>query len=84
MHDLNVPDHPRPGWLPGALLGVATGLLLSWIWWYGASDVALAVTFVFAGLVAAVIAGAPPWRRFGTGLLVGALVTGGAVVLLAG
>lgn len=84
MHDLNVPDHPRPGWLPGALLGVATGLLLSAIWWWGASDVALAVTLVFAGLVAAVIAGAPQWRPFGTGLLVAALVTGGAVALLAG
>jgi hypothetical protein len=63
---------------------VAAGLLLSAIWRWGASDVALAVTLVFAGLVAAVIAGAPQWRRFGTGLLVGALVTGGAVVLLAG
>lgn len=84
MHDLNVPDRPRPGWLPGALLGVAAGLLLSAIWQWGASDVALAVTLVFAGLVAAVIAGAPLWRPFGTGLLVAALVTGGAVVLLAG
>jgi hypothetical protein len=84
MHDLNVPDHPRPGWLPGAALGVAAGLLLTAIWRWGAADVALAVTLVFAGLVAAVIAGAPHWRRFGTGLLVGALVTGGAVVLLAG
>ena len=82
--DLNVPDRPRPGWLPGALLGVATGLLLSWIWWYGASDVAAAVTFVFAGLVAAMLAGAPSWRAFATGLLVAAVVTGGAVALLAG
>ena len=84
MHDLNVPDSPRPGWLPGALLGVATGLLLSWIWWYGASDVAFAVTAVFAGLVAAVLAGAPNWRPFATGLVVAAAVTGGAVALLAG
>ncbi len=84
MHELNVPDRPRPGALPGTALGVAAGLLLSAIWSWGAFDVALAVSFVFAGLVAAVIAGAPRWRSFGTGLLVGALVTGGAVVLLAG
>jgi hypothetical protein len=84
MHDLNIPDGPRPGWPVGAALGVATGLLLSWIWWYGAGDVAVAVTLVFAGLVAAMLAGAPGWRPFATGLLVGALVTGGAVVLLAG
>ncbi|MGY2701819.1 MULTISPECIES: hypothetical protein [unclassified Nocardioides] len=84
MRELNVPERPRPSWLPGALIGVATGLLLSWIWWYGAWDVALAVTFVFAGLVAAVLAGAPGWRSFATGLLVAAAVTGAAVVLLTG
>jgi hypothetical protein len=84
MHELNVPDHPRPGALPGAALGVVAGLLLAAIWWWGAADVALAVSLVFAGLVAAVVAGAPRWRSFGTGLLVGALVSGGAVVLLAG
>jgi hypothetical protein len=84
VHELNVPEHPRPGWPPGAALGVAAGLLLSCLWGYGAADVALAVTLVFTGLVAAVLAGAPRWRTFGTGLLVAAAVTGAAVVLLAG
>lgn len=58
------------------------GLLLSSIWLYGAWDVALAVTAVFAGLVA-VLAGAPGWRAFGTGLLAAAVVTGGVLALVA-
>lgn len=82
MRELNIPDRPRPGWLPGALIGVGAGLLLSAIWGYGARDVALAVTLVFAGLVAAVLAGAPGWRLFAVGLVAGAAVTGGAVALL--
>ena len=84
MHELNVPDRPRPGWIPGAVVGAAAGLLLATIWRYGAWDVALAVTAVFAGLVAAVLAGAPRWRPFATGLLVMALVAGGLLVVLMG
>lgn len=82
VHELNVPDHPRPGWLPGGVLGVGAGLLLAAIWRYGAWDVALAVTFVFLGLVAAIIGGSSAWRRFGIGLLAGALLVGGVLALL--
>lgn len=78
-----VPDRPPPGPVLGAVLGVLAGLLLASIWRYGAWDVALAVTAVFAGLVA-VLAGAPGWRTFGTGLLAAAVVTGGVLVLVAG
>jgi hypothetical protein len=66
------------------VLGVLAGLLLASIWLYGAWDVAVAVTAVFAGLVAVLLAGAPGWRPFGTGLLVAAAVTGGALALVAG
>jgi hypothetical protein len=78
-----VPDRPHPGWRPGALIGVAAGLLLGSIWRFGAWDVALAVTAVFLGLVAVLLAGAPGWRPFGTGLLALALVAGG-ILLAAG
>lgn len=81
VHELNVPHRRRPGWVPGGVLGVGAGLLLGAIWRYGAWDVALAVTFVFVGLVAAV-AGAPEWRRFALGLLGAAVVAGGLLVLL--
>jgi hypothetical protein len=70
-----VPDRPPPGPVPGALLGAAAGLLLASIWRYGAADVALAVTFVFAGIVAVLVA-SPAWRRFAVGLLVAAVVAG--------
>jgi uncharacterized membrane protein YjjP (DUF1212 family) len=79
-----VPNRPPPGALEGALLGVLAGLLLTSIWRYGAWDVALAVTAVFAGLIAVLLAGAPGWRAFGTGLLAAAAVTGGVLVLVAG
>jgi len=79
-----VPDRPPPGPAPGALLGVLAGLLLASIWVYGAWDVALAVTAVFAGLVAVLLAGAPGWRGFGTGLLTSAVVTGGVLVVVFG
>jgi hypothetical protein len=75
-----VPDRPPPGWRPGAVLGVAAGLLLASIWLYGARDVALAVTAVFVGLVTVLLAGAPGWSRFGTGMLALALVAGGALL----
>jgi hypothetical protein len=77
-----VPERPRPGWLAGAALGVADGLLLASIWLFGAWDVALAVTAVFTGLVAVLLAGAPGWRAFGTGMLVLALLVGGALLAL--
>jgi hypothetical protein len=76
-----VPDRPPPGPLPAAVLGVAAGLLLASIWVYGARDVALAVTAVFAGLVAVLLASSPGWRPFATALIGFALV--GAGVLLA-
>ncbi|GAA4755091.1 hypothetical protein GCM10023350_45680 [Nocardioides endophyticus] len=78
-----VPNRPPPGAPAGALLGVLTGLLLTSIWLYGAWDVALAVTAVFAGLIAVLFAGAPGWRAFGTGLLVAAALAGGALALVA-
>ena len=56
------------------------GLLLTSIWRYGAWDVALAVSAVFAGLVAVLLAGSAGWRPFGTALLAGAGLTA-AVVL---
>jgi hypothetical protein len=77
-----VPNRPPPGAVLGALLGVPAGLLLSSIWLYGAWDVALAVTAVFAGLVAVLLAGAEGWRPFGAGLLVAAAVAGGVLALL--
>lgn len=78
-----VPDRPSPGPLPGALLGGAAGLLLASIWLLGAWDVALAVTAVFGGLVAVLLAGLPGWRPFATGLLVFAGVAGGALLSIA-
>lgn len=84
MQEVRVPEGPRPGWAPGALLGVAGGLLLASIWLFGAAEVALAVTAVFVGLVAAVLAGAPDWRSFAVALLIAAVVTGVAAALLAG
>ena len=72
-------DHQPPGALPGALLGVATGLFLGSIWLFGAADVALAVTAVFAGLVAVLFAGSAGWRPFATGLVAGAVVAGGVL-----
>jgi hypothetical protein len=77
-----VPDRPPPGLLPGALLGVAAGLLLAAIWLFGAGDVALAVTAVFAGLVAVLLAGAPGWRPFSIGLLALAAFAGGLLVVI--
>jgi hypothetical protein len=76
-------DRPPPGGLPGALLGVAAGLLLASIWLFGAWDVALAVTAIFGGLVAVLLAGSPGWRPFATGLLVFAVVAGGVLLSMA-
>lgn len=78
-----VPNRPPPGRVAGALLGVPTGLFLASIWRYGEWDVALAVTAVFAGLVA-VLAGASAWRPFATGLVPSAVVAAGVLALIAG
>jgi len=78
-----VPNRPPPGPVAGALLGAPTGLFLASIWLYGEWDVALAVTAVFAGLVA-VLAGAPAWRPFATGLVPSAVLAGGLLALIAG
>lgn len=77
-----VPDRPPPGPVPGAVLGVPAGLLLTAVWRYGAADLALAVSAVFAGLVAVLLAGAPGWRPFGTALLAAAGVVVGVLVVL--
>jgi hypothetical protein len=52
------------------------------VWAFGAWDVALALTAVFAGLVVALMMGAPAWRRFGTAMVVAAAVVCGALVLV--
>lgn len=68
--------------MPGAVLGVAAGLLLSGIWLFGDWNVALAVTFVFVGLVTVLLFGSPGWRPFATGLLAAAVVAAGLLVLI--
>lgn len=61
---------------------MAAGLLLSAVWGFGAWDVALALTAVFAALAVTLTFGAPAWRRFGTAMVVAAAVVGGALVLV--
>jgi len=78
-----VPHRPPPGPIAGALFGVLTGLLLASIWLYGEWDVALAVTLVFAGLVA-VLAGAAAWRPFALGLVPASVLAAGLLALIAG
>jgi len=84
LPEFRVPDRPRPGWVPGAAIGVGAGLLLGAIWRCGAWDVAIAVTAVFLGLVAATIGASSDWRDFALGLLVAAAIVGGALLLLLG
>ena len=70
MRELHtVPARPRPGTFAGGLLGLPAGLLLAWLWADRDPAVALAVSLVFAGLVASVATGAPGWRRFAIGML---------------
>lgn len=69
LYEPRVPDRRPPGPLPGAVLGVGAGLLLAAVWAFGASDVALALTGVFACLVVAVMLGLPGWRWFGVAML---------------
>ncbi|MDH2416495.1 hypothetical protein [Nocardioides sp. CER19] len=76
------PHGEQPGPLPGAAVGVAGGLLVSAVWAYGAWDVALALTAVFAGLTIAVTLAAPGWRQFGLAMLVAAVAVGGLLVLV--
>ncbi|HVX53595.1 hypothetical protein [Nocardioides sp.] len=68
--------------MSGAVLGVGAGLLLSAVWAFGASDVALALTMVFVGLIVAVTFGAPSWRRFGVAMLFAAAIVAGVIVLV--
>lgn len=78
-------DGPRnapPGRVPGAALGLAAGLLLAAVWAYGAWDVSLALSTVFAGLVLAVVLGAPAWRPFGLAMLAAAAATDGVIALI--
>jgi hypothetical protein len=74
-----VPDRPPPGAGPGAVLGLAAGSLLASIWRYGAADVALAVSFVFAGIVGVLVA-ATGWQRFAVGLVCAAVVAAGVLL----
>ncbi|GAA1795735.1 hypothetical protein GCM10009795_046500 [Nocardioides hankookensis] len=83
MLERPVVHRPPPGPIPGAVLGAAAGLLLAVVWRYGASDLALAVSLVFAGLVAVLLAGSPGWRPFGTALLAAAAITLGVLVVVA-
>jgi hypothetical protein len=78
-----VSDRPSPGPLPGALLGVLVGLLLGSIWIYGAWDVAFAVSVVFGGLVAVLLAGLPQWKGFAIGLLIFAVIAGCVLLSIA-
>lgn len=75
-----VPDRPAPGPGAGTLVGLAAGLLLGWLWTDAARDAALAVSFVFAGLVAAVAGGSNAWRPFALGMLASAVLLAAAIV----
>lgn len=75
-----VPDRPAPRSVAGAVVGVPAGLLLGWLWTDAARDAALAVSFVFAGLVAAVAGGSNAWRPFALGMLTSAALLAVAVV----
>jgi hypothetical protein len=77
-----VPDRPPPSPAAGAVLGVVAGLLLTAVWRYGAADLAVAVSLVFAGLLAVLLAGAPGWRPFGTAAAAAAAVVVGIVVVM--
>lgn len=76
------PDRRPPGLSTGTALGVGAGLLLAAVWAFGASDVALALTGVFACLVVAVLVGLPGWRVFGLAMLVASAVAFGVSFLL--
>lgn len=79
-----VPDRPAPRWPHGALVGLPAGLLLGWLWTDAARDAALAVSFVFLGLVAAVAGGSNAWRSFALGMLATAVLLAAALVALLG
>ena len=64
-----VPDRPAPGPYAGALVGLAAGLLLGWLWADQARDAAVAGSFVFAGVVAATAGGSTAWRPVALGML---------------
>lgn len=68
--------------MPGGALGVAAGLLLGSVWRYGAWDVALAVSAVFAGLVTVLLVSSAAWRPFAMTLTVFAGIAGAALLLL--
>jgi hypothetical protein len=77
------PSQQRPlGPVAGGSLGIIAGLLMATVWAFGAWDVALALTAVFLGLVAAVTLGAPAWRPFGLWLLAGATAVAGVIAML--
>ena len=76
-----MPQRPPPGAVAGSILGVPAGALVASVWRYGASDVALAVTAVFVGLVGVLLA-SPGWRPFATGMAVVGCVAAAAVFLI--
>ena len=76
-------DRPPPGPVPGALLGIAGGLLVGGVLAFGSLDVGVAVGAVLVGLGGVLIVGAPGWRAFGTALLaLAALTTAGLDLLV--
>jgi hypothetical protein len=60
------------------VLGILAGCLLVGIW-LASREVGFAVTVVFAGLAVCLLWGVPGWRRFGAGLVVGAVVAAGVL-----
>lgn len=78
---MTVPHRPPPGPVSGALLGMAAGLFVGWVWMIGSEDVAFAVTAVVVCLVA-VLLSSPGWRHFGIALGVLAALAGGGLVVL--
>lgn len=77
-----IPDRPPSGPVPGALLGIAAGLLVGWTWMFGGEDVALALTAVVIGLVAVLVGATSGWGRFGVAFLVLAVLACGGLVVL--
>ncbi|GAB7004539.1 hypothetical protein JCM18899A_20120 [Nocardioides sp. AN3] len=80
-HRAGATENRPPGPQVGAVLGAAGGLLLAGVWAFGAWDVALALTAVFACLVVALALGAPGWRPFDLALLLGAIAVAGVIAL---